>query len=76
MDKLTEILEEHTRFESYACTCGWQIKDDFDYASLTAHLAEMLKPLLAEVWYAGFDAQAYNQHNNIALTNPYTKESK
>lgn len=90
MDKLTALLEAHSIDMAsndaviYDCACGYV--SPYGYGMMTvdehlAHLAEMLKPLLAEVWEAGGTAaiereHTYGQEEKAKYSNPYaTKET-
>lgn len=81
MDKLTEILEAHrSLYSGDECSCG--IESYYvDWWDFNAHLAEMLKPLLAEVWDEGFtnaeeQADGFAGVSGCPKENPYkTKET-
>lgn len=55
MKKLKKLLKKHEMRhwsgEILGCMCGWEI--DAYNTDYHAHLAEMLKPLLAEAWHEG-----------------------
>lgn len=81
MEKLLEILEEHSIDMAssdaviYDCTCGYESPNGYGMMTVAEHLehlAEMLKPLLAEVWAEGHDEALHGTHNE---DNPY-EESK
>lgn len=79
MDKLTALLEEHQYDpNSYSCYCDTSV--ELYRSSHRAHLAEMLRELLAEVWYEGF-TNAEEQADGFAgvsgwpKENPYEKET-
>lgn len=76
MEKLLEVLEAHRyNVEAAVCTCSdyVQVGLKCDKQTHPEHLAEMLKPLLAEVWAEGHDEAL---HGTDMEQNPYTKESK
>lgn len=66
MAKLKELLEENTdliHVEQYGFMhCTYDLTE----------LADMLKPLLAEVWAEGHDEALHGTHNE---DNPYAKET-
>lgn len=79
MDKLTALLEEHEINIHEHCRCGWET--DYDLLEHQDHLAEMLKPLLAEVYAEGFREAEYESDGFTSVSgwtnrNPYaTKET-
>ena len=92
MKELLEILEAHRVLVSgLDCKCGWNADYALDTDPLE-HQAEMLKPLLAKVWIAGFsggfelaadDIGAWDvltDHGvtlaDYGLTNPYKEETE
>lgn len=83
MDKLTALLEEHspdicsTDGAIYECSCGH--RSHISYGMMLpyehrAHLAEMLRELLAEVWDAGF-THAEEQADGFAGVSGWPKEN-
>lgn len=73
MDKLTALLEEHQYDPNrYSCYCDTSV--ELYRSSHRAHLAEMLKPLLAEVWQDGCDTRDRSEFEPTDLTNPYETE--
>lgn len=78
VDKLTELLETHAYSFSYM-TCQCQIHTDLKpiyTKDHPTHLAEMLKPLLAEVWYEGMAATKLATLGIRPARNPYETETE
>lgn len=76
MEKLLEILETHApNYSGDECDCGWSSYYADFVLTYPEHLAEMLKPLLAEVWaeaYLSGHATGYGVAEFDAV-NPYEK---
>lgn len=79
MKELLEILKSHRyNAEAAVCTCSdtVQVGLKCDKQTHPEHLAEMLKPLLAEVWEAGWGTRDRYEFEPIDITNPYKEETE